>query len=355
MEKEILQFLNRNNIGYLERGSDVANGNVNITCPFCVGVDWKSMGINLKNGYYGCWRSKQHRGRDVSRPLSAITGLDREYIRKVLKAGQAVSIESSVLDAVATGKFFSNSTNSHEEERDIGKGLALPKTFRRILKDGVSKKFFDYLRIVRGFGSETVSCIRKYNLKSCNIGIFKARIIIPVTLDGVLVGWTSRTIWKESSFRVLHLSAAKKMGNGEMPKALVNIKQDTVFNFDSASAGGRILVVTEGPFDSMKVDLFGSDKEVQSVAVYNTSCTRNQMYLLKELASKFDSVIVMFDPGFEVDSMSIASEIGSHCRFRETPSIFKGSDLGDLSKKAVSRLCSSLVQESFCAGKERRR
>jgi len=232
--------------------------------------------------------------------------------------------------------------------------LEFPSQFKDILPKGMTKRFYDYLKEDRGFGRKVKKAIAKYDLKCCLVGAFKFRIILPVIQEESLVGWTSRTIHKGASLRYMHLSNEKRVfGEPNIPLALLSIKKDTVYNFDNAMRGGKILIVTEGPFDCQKVDLSGSYYGVKAVAVYNTSCTMNQIYLLKILVERFERVVVMLDPMFEADAMRMASEINSSAVFEITPSVFKGSDLGDLKEKDVLKLASFLLNK-YCKKARRR-
>src|SRR5229473_242641 len=67
-----LQFLQSYNIQYIDKGSYVSKGNVNICCPFCDYDEKYYLGISLDNKGYGCWWSSSHRGKNPVRLVQAL-------------------------------------------------------------------------------------------------------------------------------------------------------------------------------------------------------------------------------------------------------------------------------------------
>ena len=61
----IIKVLSDYRIDYDTEGKNTSTGFVSIACPWCEDDPSHHLGINLKEGYYTCWRSSEHRGKDI--------------------------------------------------------------------------------------------------------------------------------------------------------------------------------------------------------------------------------------------------------------------------------------------------
>jgi hypothetical protein len=90
--------------------------------------------------------------------------------------------------------------------------------------------------------------------------------------------------------------------------------KDTLYNCAAAEAGGKGLVLVEGPVDALKLDFYGEPSGVRSVALSTNSISDAQLYLLGELSAGFEWVGVMMDNktdlGF-VDSVRMRQNLAS--------------------------------------------
>lgn len=283
---DVKQFLDLHGIEYVESGGSVSKGNVNINCPWCgAAVSKFRMGINLTTNWYGCWRNAEHRGKYIERLIVALIGCSWEEAKRIVgRKDDSYKPDISALERIATGELV------EPEERVRSHCL------RGMLLDSEFRTFGDYPRAEEGFLSylqsrfkdRTAQAIRRFGLKYAIQGEFRDRIIIPVTLHGVTVTWTSRSIDKYSTLRYRALA-------GE--RSSVNIDH-TLFNYDAAmDTGGDLLLITEGPFDCMWTDMVAKEFNCRSVALHNMTLDGNQLFLLSELAERFNRVLPLLDSG----------------------------------------------------------
>ena len=63
--------------------------------------------------------------------------------------------------------------------------------------------------------------------------------------------------------------------------------------------GGRKLIITEGPFDALKVDYAFNDAGVPNkvTCTFGVSYTPEQLDQIRELSTVFDKVVILFDDG----------------------------------------------------------
>lgn len=119
-------------------------------------------------------------------------------------------------------------------------------------------------------------------------------IIIPVFLQGELIGWQSRLLYEpdDLSLEDCHTLGWPSDGEGDFerpPKYFTSPglkKSKILFNFDLARKF-PFVVVTEGPFDAMSVGL-------SAVATLGKGVTQDQARLIK---AYWNMAIVMLDPG----------------------------------------------------------
>lgn len=299
-------FLERNGIPYVERGPNVARGHLGIKCPWCGSADpSEHMGIQLGTNYWGCWRNAQHRGKHPAPLVAKLLGISK------LEARLLVNDESHS-DPSDFDRFVQKLNNPKQEQKvEERKPLSFPAEFRPLSrKTEYGRRFWDYLR-GRGFSDNQILYLKKeFRLRYCLSGAWRWRIIVPVYLDGRLVNWTGRSIRKDAKVRYLSLSHEESSGPS-MPRANASIKS-TVLNFDSLlKTGGRRLYVTEGPFDAMRLDAVLNLVQMRATCLFSTSMSTEQRFLLGELASQFDEIVVLMDPAMEHVAWRLASDLAS--------------------------------------------
>lgn len=311
----IKELLTKHQVHFVEAGHNVALGNVNIKCPFCSDDPSEHLGIHLKSGVWGCWRNAQHRGKNLKRLLKklGITLLDPTF-------------DQSDIEAIANGTFFKSNKLKYVEGPRV---TELPKEFVKINSSGsIDKRYHRYLQS-RGF-HDPAQVIADYDLHRCNDrqSPWDDRLIVPVWV-GDEVCWTGRAIY-ENPMR--YLSA--KGGEAR------NIKH-CLFNFnDLLLDSGEALVITEGPFDALKGDMYGKPR-VRFTCIFGISTlSAEQARLIRYLSYKYDQVWLALDQSATANAVAMAAEIAFCCpQITEPPE----KDFGMMSPAAIHKFCEGIL------------
>lgn len=329
-----LRILNGAGIEYVERGPNVKRGEVNIKCPFCGQADPSHhMGLNLTTGWWACWRNQNHRGKS---PLRLLVKLLRCSFQRACELAGITGdyIDPDGFDAVAARVMQRDGVDRVEEvRRDF---LQLPREFRDLEYRGATRRHCDYLIHARGFRERDLDHLNDhYQIRAAVSGDFRDRIIFPYLVNGEVVTWTGRAI-ADSTLRYRDLPILE---------SLVAPKR-TVYNHDSAIQGGEVLLVVEGPFDSLKLDCYGAEWGARAVALSTNSITEDQIYLLEELSTRFRRTLMMMDNASSlgvVDSMRLKERLSqiSNLGFIKVP--FGAKDGGDLTPTQVVHFVRSIT------------
>jgi hypothetical protein len=306
-----VQFLKNNSIEFVERGPNVAKGNVNISCPFCGDDPSHHLGLNLERNYWGCWRNKQHRGKSPRRLVQRLLNCSYEQAQRIV--GEDVTLLPEKEDFNSQIQRLMNGNGYYIETEDVYKATVrnyLSWPFRKIEDIGSGKIFFDYLVKDRKYSvKEVVQLVEDYQLGYSLIGKFNFRIVIPVIMEQGLVTWTGRAITDSTLIRYKTLSVDK-----DEPKALVSIK-DSLWNYKNlVDYPGHTLYVCEGPFDSMRVDFFGKKNGIRATCLFSKNVSDAQLILLDELSYLYDNKFLLLDQDARVDTFWILDEL-KHMKF----------------------------------------
>lgn len=305
MLETIIALLKEHDIHFVTEGSNTKRGEISITCPFC-GTDDKSqhMGISPE-GYFACWRNKEHSGKNINRLLRAL-GIETKFN----------SEHGGSLDDIASGAFFKPEV-SNSIIRPI---VCLPKQFQVIGNKTSDLKFRQYL-ISRRFNEKDIDkLILDYQLTRSSLDDFdwKDRIIIASTTNGK-VYWTGRSIYP-STLRY------------KSPKSdVANIKESLLWFDEIKTKKTRYLLVTEGPIDFLKMDFYRPNDEVRATCVFGVNVSDYQLNLLHELETYGIKLLI----GFDADAIETALELTSILENALVlPFLVKGyKDYGALSPK----------------------
>lgn len=310
-------FFEKNYINYRTDGPNCGRNNIVCKCPWCgVADSSEHMGVHLETGMFGCWRNARHRGRNPVRLIAALLGCswaEAEELwgkRPVVASGSLLATVSNVLadkDTLAPHK----------------KDLSLPEDFRKLTEWGAGKPFITYL-VGRGFVAPD-EFAAQYDLRYTISGRWKHRVIVPLYgKDGELLTWVGRAI---NDHPIRYDTLAKDDGAVQTPKQVI-------YRPPGIEQGGRLLVVTEGPFDALKVDYYARKYGARSTCVFGVATVQTQVYQLASLAESFHRTIVLYDEGERIKALVMARQIGA--RVAELPR--SADDPGNMTKDQIKAL-----------------
>ena len=269
-----VDFLTDNHIPYVTRGPNTKRGEVSVKCPWCGENDpSEHLGINLTTDMWGCHRNPAHRGKSVAYLIKGLLGCSQAQAKLVVT-------QYGVADPETLDQALQALTEAPEAVERPPERLVMPPEFRLITANGSSQRFYHYLEN-RGFDNPA-NAAHLYGLRCCTTGRWKDRIIFPVHQRGKLMAWTGRAITK-SQVAPRYLSTS-------------NAIKTSIFNEDEIYLGGRLLFITEGPIDAMKVDYYGFDHHARATCVFGTSITIEQIAILKQVSKKYKKTILLLDP-----------------------------------------------------------
>lgn len=285
-----LSFLEQRRIDYISSGKSVTRGNVAVHCPFC-GADDPSyhMGISLTGRGWGCWRNAQHRGKSDARLVAALIRCTMDQAR-VITGGQ-VFIPVDFAGTV-------NALMAPKDEAPIRK-LKLPPEFSEFSGDPKpsANLFISYLWN-RGYSyREIAGMTRHYGMRYCTRGPYKGRIIFPIKHDYRLISWTGRTVYPSVDLRYKVLSPDVEKARREGMEPAVGINTDYLLWYDDLMADddADTVVITEGPFDALRVRVLGRDRGITATCLFTSEPHKAQIELLHEVLPRFKRRFLMLD------------------------------------------------------------
>jgi hypothetical protein len=324
------EFLTKHGIEFITSGANVAAGNVNVRCPFCGRADPSyHMGIVMNWSGWGCWRNSNHRGRSPYKLVMALLGVTYAEARRLLGSRADVGPSDpdkfqKVLESLRRGPQEKSARASLAHPP-----LSLPKNFRPVDFAAMPTRFFNYLT-TRGY-KDLSRLARVFKLHYCVSGEWANRIIFPVDgPEASLASWTGRSIYQKATPRYLSLSKER---------SALTIK-DCVWPYSlAAKKGARLLVITEGPFDALKINyLFARSHGVRSVCTFGTSISARQQLLLRGLSDYYKSVVILPDPEAYFSGVALVSQLTFPVKVIRMPE--SGEDPGGCSRRVLSRLLS---------------
>jgi hypothetical protein len=268
-------FLDAHDVAYITGGPNTRKGQISIQCPWC-GTDDPSehLSISLSKDAFGCWRNSQHSGRKPYSLVAALLGCSFSQAR--LTVQQFSAPDPATLDDVMTAL----GTPAVPVQQPF-QAEGLPPEFRPIKPTGLTSRFWRYLEGPdRGFDN-IPELIKRYDLLCCQTGRWKDRVIIPLYKDAELLGWTARAIQKT-------VNAPRYLSSSPAIKTIL-------FNEDELLKGGEALYITEGPFDAIKVDYYGTEFGKRATCLFGVNPTASQIGALLPLLRRFTNVKILFD------------------------------------------------------------
>lgn len=291
----IREILDLFGVFWVEKGSNVASGNINIACPFCGDDPSQHLGIQESSGWWGCWRDQSHRGRNLFTLLRKLTGLGRvEILERVggIDYGLQKRGEVKSPNLVIPGECGVDSNTGG---------------FFRV-------RCLNYLRS-RGF-IPPESVMGRFHLTYGTVGSFRGRLIIRLLdLERRCVALTGRLFW------------------GSGPRYLSEGKTKNHLSFlQEFSPIVRHIILVEGPMDALKLNLL-LPPQVRALGIQGRVLSDSQLSTLCSLrfSSHLSRVDSCLDAGSFLGNQQILSQLrvlGLCSRILQLPEGVK--DPGDL-------------------------
>ena len=296
MSFDVIKFLDRHNIYYVSRGSDVSRNSVGLACPFCAKEGRPDPGTHLglstlKNKpVFNCWKNSTHKGH-ITKLIQILLNCDYR------KAAEIYGEESPGINTDSFDSILQNSDSLWDKPKAKIKRLKLLPEYKAINGEGYKRHFVNYLS-KRGF-TDLDYLHKAYGIGYVTEGFYSDRIIFPVRINNKLVTWTGRAI----------TAAAIKYRSLSAEDSLEAIK-NTLWNYDSLlKSRSKTLVICEGPFDSLKVDYYGKQHGVRATCLFGKTISEKQMQLVHKLAKNFKEIVILLDPEEEHGTMVVEEEL----------------------------------------------
>lgn len=323
-------LLRREGIAFVERGANVKRGEINIRCPFCGNADPSyHMGLNLESGWWSCWRNRSgHSGKSPLRLLMKLLEVPYWQARKLAGLGDDY-VDPEGFDAAAARYLRGAATARPGEVRR--EFLAHDKYAVPITDRMATRSAWNYLWN-RGFEEHDIGrLIETYDLRTARDGHYASRVIMPYFLDGKMVAWTARAI------------GPSEIRYKDLPRDLCLVPpKETLYNHDCIPDGGKVLVIVEGPFDTLKIDFYGKPFGVRAVGLSTNSVSDAQSHMLAAADDQFERKLIMMDNATSLglaDSMRLKQQLGFLHNARAVKVPFDQKDSGELSARQMRRWC----------------
>lgn len=315
-------FLGSHNIPFKSTGN-----NIEIPCPWCGGSDPSHhMAISLAGRGFKCWRDRTHAGRHPAKLIQALLGCSWEQANGY--AGTEKSIPNDFLSKIR-GTLMQADTVETQYKLDF------PSEFKTFSGLPSSKPYTNYL-MGRGFSELQIRrASAEYGIRYASQGDYKGRVIFPVWFEDQLVGWTGRTIYPNEDLRYKTLSNNPEKGPPTAPRPI----SDYLLFFDVIKQSkAKYLVICEGPFDALKVNILGTKLGVVSTCLFTNSASKAQLGLLHELIPQFEKSFVLLDFAAAAQAGRLVSQLAAlNVQGRGLPDGYK--DPGELGSIDVLRFC----------------
>lgn len=300
-----ITFFEQYRIPYVQEGANVARGNVNIRCPLCVDDPSEHMGVNLHGRGWGCWRNKTHSGRSPARLISLLLNCSHEQAQLIVGSDHHIPVD------------FLAQVRKHFEEHTLDtkrKSLVMPDNFKAFTGLPSSRPYEKYLKR-RGYSTRMVHRMTSdYDLRYCTSGSFKGRVIFPIYHKKKLVSWTGRTIYQNKlpRYKVLSPDPEKAAENGYEPAVAADTEY--LLWYDKLirnKNGDHTLVLTEGPFDALRVRVLGRNAGITATCFFTAQPSLRQIELLHKVVPAYKHCYLLLDAGATIAMLQSLPQLSS--------------------------------------------
>lgn len=338
MRWDPIAFLTRNNIWYKTSGKDVKKGNANIRCPFCIEEgrpdETGHLGIDLKTGMWGCWRSSRHRGASPVRLIMKLSGCSKEEAQRICgESPEAKGFSGGLsFDEIDVSELFS--PKEEVQQSHLNKKCKFEEGIYPLVRKYSTQRFYDYLAR-RGFYEEDLDdIVETYRLHYALSGPYANRVILPVYYDGVLQAYTGRAV-NNSTLRYF---------SSKVADSVVNIYDCLPgLDFLKSSKDMETLFVVEGPLDYLKVDYYAREYRSTATCLFTKVISDIQVNLLNSVSKNFKRIVIMLDPEEFRDAFEMREKISFMRCDTSFLTISEAEDPGALTPRQVKKICRNFL------------
>lgn len=291
---DLISYLCSLDIDFKETGKNITKGNIGLCCPNpdCDDNGYH-FGIN-QDKVFNCWKCGIKGNLvDLIRLLENCTR--RFAVRQVLEKTSEYSLPSHINQENDIREEIEKIINPEAIQLVDGKekktSLSLPSFCKSLNKLNnqlnVDSLFLAYIKN-RNF---TIEELMAWDIKACMTGHYGLRLIFPIYIKNELVNFLGRDITDK---------AKEKYKNCPNNKSSIASK-DLIFGYDYLKHRQKMIVVTEGAFDSIRVG------EGLGCGLLGKVITNKQKRLLVQLDP--DEMVIMLDGDSWGDSERLAYEL----------------------------------------------
>ena len=322
---DFITFLSNRGISYVTAGPNLPRSDIcAIRCPWCTDDPSQHLSISPK-GWYLCRRNRSHKGKNPARLVQALIGCSAETARAI------------------TGQDHTNiPENSMARVRErlrppappIKRILKMPAEFRKFRDVPSARPFIAYLER-RGFGHDTIlNLTDNWDIRYAVTGPFHHRIVFPIIVNGDLVTWTARTISADNPVRYKTMTTDPERAQQLGLKPASRPINDYLLWQDHLAYGGGTIVLCEGPFVCLKINVVGMRHGIVSTCFFTNSPSNAQIDILHEVLPKFRRRILLLDQGTLSISLRVTATLREFSvHLGRLPDNVK--DPGDLSEREL--------------------
>lgn len=294
------QFLDQHGVAYRTTGRNVGAGRLVVKCPFCGAADpSEHMGILLNGEAWGCLRDKTHRGKSKIKLVMALLNCSHGYARTLVGNEDAGYMANGSF-ADEFDKLFDAGMNSGTHAMNTKPALTIPKEFRAFGSGKFSEAAFaNHLRGRRNLSDQQIRTLTThFDMYYCVSGLYAQRIIFTAHEQGELKAWTGRAISDRAMLRYRSI-----------PKEIAVVSHYLLWYDDLLEADADTLILVEGPFDALKLNLLGWRAGIRATCCFTSAPTAIQIHKLHVLVRRYKRRLLMLDQGTELMAMNVLADM----------------------------------------------
>lgn len=327
MSFDWLAFLDHNHVDYVERGPNVAKGEVGVSCPFCRDDPSHHLAISLSGRGWYCRRERAHKGQAPWRLIQALIGCSREEAFRRQGAASQAGVPASADFQERIRRLLFGGAEA------VVPTLTFPEEIKPLDGTVSARRFLDYL-ITRGFShTGALRLAETYGLRYATRGPYKLRIVIPIVTDLGLVSWTGRAIVHSS---VRYKTLSERENDIGLPRALEPAGAVLFNQAELFESHGKRLVLVEGPFDALKLDFYLRDHGVRATCSFGKNISDEQIDVLSVMGQHFEERWLVQDPDASMAAIATRKRL-AFLKFRAVQLPSRWEDPGAMNEDDARR------------------